>query len=178
MAEYGPLRKVGTLEVKPGTLVTNGTFKPSRVFETFVRTLQAKGLPVNPRRGPGGVEFHTLEYLRKPDQPSWFATFKAVGDSKVDVYTHNINPEVQKCLSTKLKEVAAELNFTDEKLEYGLAAMKATQKELPQDVERYMLKFIGKDLKNVPGAPLKALALKTQKQKKGKGRKSRRLRLL
>ena len=168
---YGAPKKVGTLEVKPETLVKNGTFKPSRIFETFVKTLQGKGLPVDPRRGPGTVEFHTLEYMRKPGDPSWWAFFKASGDTKVEVWTHNTDPSVQKRLSEKLKEVAAELNSTDEKLEYGMAAMKAKAPELPQDVERYMLGFIGKDLKNVPGAPIKALALKTQKQKKGRGRR-------
>ena len=174
---YGSSIKIGTLEVKPETLVKNGTFKPSRVFETFVSLLQAKGLPVNPRRGPGGVEFSTLEYLRKPNEPSWFATFKAVGDSKVEVFTNNTDVLIQKRLSEKLNEVTTELNTTNEKVEYGMAAMKAKAPELPQDVERYMLSFLGKDLKDVPGAPMKALALKTQKQKNGKGR-SRRRRLL
>ena len=179
--EYGPKTKIGALKLKPETLVKNGTFKPSRVFETFLESLAAKGLITQLRRGPGIKEFQNAEYLKRPGDPSWFGTFQAEGDDTVNVYTNSVDPTVQKRLSEKMKEVASELNSTDEKLEYGVAAMKATQKEIPQDVERYMLSFIGKDLKNVPGAPIKALALKTQKQKKGKGRRShtlRRLRLL
>jgi hypothetical protein len=184
--EYGPKIKLGSLKLKPATLVKNGRFKPSRVFETFLKTLAAKGIVANPRRGPGIKEFQNMEYLKREGDPSWYASFQAEGDDTVNVYTNSVDSAVQKRLSEKLKEVAAELNDTPEKLEYGVAAMKATQKELPQDVERYMLSFIGKDLKDVPGAPLKALALKTQKQKKGKGsggarrshHRSRRLRLL
>lgn len=168
---YGPKKKLGVLQLKPETLVKNGTFKPSRVFETFIKSLDAKGLRTQLRRGPGLNEFQNAEYLKKEGDPSWYATFQAEGDDTVIVYTNSVDPSVQKRLSAKLKEVSAELNDTNEKVEYGMAVMKAKSPELPQDVEKYMLSFVGKNLKDVPGAPIKALALKTQKQKKGNGRR-------